>query len=529
MANPSAVNAPSTDPDLIRTMAAGGMRPRVSMRGKSMAPALREGMVLELGAFERPKIALGDVIVFRERARLVAHRVVAAYDDGTLRTSGDAQPWTCESVAPIDVVGVVAAVYESGEPSAARIDATSTRVRGRLLARTRAVRAAVLRPIMILRIAARFAPWSRPKLISVLHDALMGYELGNAITVARALRDVDEDVFADFAHRHGCATLLRRALSSVQASSMPLLAITPRTKRLADALQGEARLAGLRNIALTAQVESVVAMLKAANVPFALLKGAARLYGSDADASLYGSRDIDIFVRRNDVTAAIHALAAAGYFHKANARERARYLATVHHAAPLYPPEEKGWIVEVHSRLARPHWLSTDTRWEALSDYLVPTDGDREPVLRFDRFGTALHHLIHGIGLRRYRDVWIAARAYRQLTVEEKARIASIVAAERRDRIRLSAIFALVAEAADLPLARIDPDVAAYLAWVRKRESLPRSMRRGAYAIEAWYASGARIEPIGLRIVLDEGTFLSVVARIALAPLTLAYVAFMRS
>jgi len=513
---------------VIKSLASGGLRPRLAMRGKSMLPSLREGMVLELDAFDRAKVRRGDVVVFRERSRLVAHRVVATYADGTLRTAGDAQPWICEHIAPIDVIGVVASVYESAEPFAGRADTPAHRRLGQRLARTRALRAAIMRPAEALRTVAGVLPWRRPPAFALLHEALTGHARGDVAAVARALHDVDENVLASFAYRHGCATLLVRALAFVQAGPEPPVPVTLRTRRLADALQADARLSGLRNIALRAQIEAIIATLRAASIRFALLKGAARLYRNDADVSLYGSRDIDIFVPPEMLDACLAALGEAGYFFKADAREQAWYRAHIHHAAPLYPPGEKGWIVEVHRRLVRPGWLWTDTRWDALEAHLQPVHGRGGSVLAFDGYGTVLHHLIHGIGLRRYRDVVVAARAYANLSPDERSEIVRLVTAERRDPIRLMAMLVLVAEFAGFPLPTVSRTVRAYLAWVRKREALPRSVRRGAYPIEAWFAAGGRLRPVALQIVADEGSPSTTLGRIVLAPLTLCYAAAMR-
>lgn len=518
------------DPALIKLLSTGGMRPRVAMRGKSMLPLLREGMVLELAAFDRATVRVGGLVVFRQGSRIIAHRVVATFADGTVRTSGDAQPWIYENVAAIDVLATIAAVYEDDGPSARRIDDAGFRRRGELYARLRSFRIALLRPREVARVAAGLMPWNRSPLFEQLHAVSVAFMRRDPVAVARVLANVDENSFVGFVRRHSCEPLVRDALSFAQKNDPDgLLVASVRGRRLADALQAEARLGALRNIAITEQVEGVVRIFQASGVPFALLKGAARLYARDPDAVRYPSRDIDVFVEHGAFDAASAALCAAGYFYKADVAEQKHYRMHLHHGAPLYPPGEKGWIVEIHTRLARPGWLSTPTHWEVLAAHLRPIDGRCGAVLAFDEFGTVLHHLVHGVGLRRYRDVFVAARAFAELSESERMQLARIVSGETRDPVRFAAMLALVAETADRAAAPIEAPVRAYLAWVRKRESLPRSLRRGDYLLEAWYASAGRPRAIVPLIVSDEGSPVRNVARVALSPVTWLYARALRA
>src|SRR5579864_6241641 len=90
---------------------------RIAMRGKSMAPYLREGMILEVRALHGPA-RIGDVVVFEAGPRLVAHRLIR-YDGEALICSGDAQPDCTEAVHPHAVLGKVIAVQD---PFGNRID-----------------------------------------------------------------------------------------------------------------------------------------------------------------------------------------------------------------------------------------------------------------------------------------------------------------------------------------------------------------------------------------------------------------------
>lgn len=497
-----------------------------------MLPSLREGHVLELAAFDRTRVGIGEIVVFRSGERLLAHRVIVLSSDGSIITSGDARPWACERVAPIDVIGTVTAVFENDAPSARRIDDAAFARSGRLFARTRWIRAVIARPRLLAKTIVGALPWRRERSFEIVHHILRSYlqddVASSARSFARVLARGDGATLAEFARRHACSALIGRALAFARSGSDPAVAKMLGSQRFIEALQIDARLGALRNVALTAQTASIATLLGDVDVPFALLKGSARLAAAGPDAALCASRDIDVYVPADAIDTAIATLLAAGYYFKADATERLRYRERVHHAAPLYPPGDRGWIVELHTRLARPAWLSTPTHWEALETHLVWVDGPCGRVRVFDRFGTVLHHLIHGIGLSRYRDVFVAARAMLELTDGDRGEIARIVRAETGDPIRLAASYAVVADVAGRHYAPTR-EVAAYLAWVRKREALPRSLRRGAYALEAWFASGGRPRAIVSRILGDEGSLTRDFARLLLAPVTGLYTLAMRA
>ena len=62
------------DDAILRLRARSGTR--LIVRGNSMLPLLRDGMVLEVGAYDG-SARIGDVVIFRDRQKLVAHRIVA--------------------------------------------------------------------------------------------------------------------------------------------------------------------------------------------------------------------------------------------------------------------------------------------------------------------------------------------------------------------------------------------------------------------------------------------------------------------
>jgi hypothetical protein len=143
------MTAPSIDFErrsaTVQLLARSAGKARVLMTGASMHPLLRAGMVLDVKAFDPNAARVGDVVVFRQGDRLVAHRLVERSSDTQLRCCGDAQPASPEFVPLADVIGVVDAVYASDAPNAVRIDDASFRRHGVRLARDRRRRAATLR------------------------------------------------------------------------------------------------------------------------------------------------------------------------------------------------------------------------------------------------------------------------------------------------------------------------------------------------------------------------------------------------
>jgi hypothetical protein len=91
---------------LLRIMAA----PRIV--SSSMAPTIQAGDRLELGP--PTTLTIGTIIVFRNDALLVCHRITAVDPQGRLSTRGDATQGACEVVQPGSVIGVVTGVMREG-------------------------------------------------------------------------------------------------------------------------------------------------------------------------------------------------------------------------------------------------------------------------------------------------------------------------------------------------------------------------------------------------------------------------------
>ena len=78
----------------------------------SMTPAIQEGDRLELSP--PTSLTVGAIVVFRNDALLVCHRITAIDPQGTLSTRGDATQDACEVVQPGSVIGVVTGVMREG-------------------------------------------------------------------------------------------------------------------------------------------------------------------------------------------------------------------------------------------------------------------------------------------------------------------------------------------------------------------------------------------------------------------------------
>jgi hypothetical protein len=497
--------------EIVRLLAAGDARPRLRMQGVSMLPLLREGMVLELRRFERPGARIGDVIVFPQDGNLVAHRIVG-FGTRHIRTSGDNRPGTVEEVPADAVLGSVTAVFASEAPQAKRIDGPAFHGRGQAFARTRALRAAARG---FASAAGRAAPWRRRPVFEALQTVLEAGSRSDGAAVERALEGADPAALFACASRHACLPLLQQALALAPASAAQ--------GALAGPIRDSLRRDRARSFLLPGQIAGLVLVLSAGEVPFALLKGTARIYADPQSALLYPSHDIDILVPPDRLDDAIETLREHGYSFHTTRAVQARYRAKHHHAAPLIPPLRRGWFVELHTQLVPPGRISTPSDWDALAAHLTSIEGPSGPALAFDAFATAWHHALHGFQFDRFRDVVVCARALTELTGEQRLEIGRMAECETREPVRIRAFVAAAARFAGLSWPDHGPDVDAYLRWVDRREDMPNAVGRRAQVLEAWYASGGRPAAMRPWIVTHEATPLRLAGRVALAPLALGY------
>jgi hypothetical protein len=446
---------------------------RMPIVGCSMQPSLGEPMILQIGPAAGART--GDVLIFRSGDTHVAHRIIGE-TPGTYHTSGDAQPHVVEAVRAQQVVGRVVAVWSDGSPTATRVDGRMHRLRGWYYARFHAVR----RAVRIVRMRAddllvRLQPHRRRRTMQGIVDALAAAARNDAVRLARAL-DFDALRFRAVDRRHRTGAMLGEA-----ARRLGVVDALP--NGIADSLRRARLSAALEATRMQRAVETTIAILREAGIPFALLKGAARIYAGSPEAACHPSDDVDVLLRRDDVERAVAAFVERGWYHRDDAARIERFRRSHHHAASLYPPTG-GYPVELHHALARPGTLSTATDWDALEPFVVTQKGSAGTVLVLDAAGAALHLAIHAIGLSRLRDVALLAALLPRLTFAERAALRNAIAAERHDPIRLAAGVALAARIAGVSWPH-DPAVDAYIEWALRREDLPERLRTRCGAIEA--------------------------------------------
>jgi len=498
---------------VLRLASNGGAR--LAMSGVSMLPLFREGMVLRVKAYDgKPRI--GDVVVFRRKDVLTAHRVVAVTFRG-VRTSGDAQPLIVEEVAHHEVLAVVEAVLAGNEPDARRIDGAYFRWRGRLFGHLHSQLAALARIRALLARAAEFAfPWQRPRAQPALVGALAAIVGNDSTALAGAAVSAPSERFVDIAGRHRCESAILEALRGNEDG--PIVALR---QQLAPLVRKDAAIAMM----LRPRVVALVRMFSSAGVPFALLKGGARSFRS-AGAQAHATCDLDVFVASDALDAAIATLRRAGYTFRSSEELQLHYRRRHHHAAPLYPPG-LGPSVELHTSLARPGTLGTRTDWEALAQHLERVDSEGETAYCFDGFASALHYAIHGIGLERLRDIFFCAQYLRDLSEAERSQLHELAANDAIDPVRLGASLALAAQVAGLPW-KSDARIERYLRWASRRADMPSALRKRTSGVEAWFVAGCGMK-FARRIMESDGpTPTQLAGRVLLTPLALAYAAGMR-
>jgi hypothetical protein len=451
-------------------------RLRMSLSGQSMLPSIAAPMVLQIGPATKPRI--GDVIVFHNGEVNVAHRVIGI-DPGGFRTSGDNQPEVVESIWADQVVGQVIAIWSDPSPSARRIDDRFHRARGWYYGHLHAVRCFVHNAFSKAHdLIERARPQRRARMATRLVEGIAAARRNDADGLVESLR-CNAGALASIDRRHRCSALLGEAARRLGV-----------TDRLPPDVASRLRKARLSALLGTTQMERAVhrtvEVLRDARIEFALLKGAARVYGATPGAACHLSDDVDILVPLREADRAAAALQAQGWHYRDSEREVRRFREQHHHLAPLFSPDDD-FPVEIHHELAQPGTLSLDTTWDALRWNLVPLAGSAGTVLQLDPLGTALHLAIHAVGFTRLRDVALLADLLPSLSTSDLHVLKQAVLAESRDHIRLAAAVALGARVAGIWWVE-RPEVTGYIRWALRREDLPGRLRLRSGAAEAYFA-----------------------------------------
>lgn len=437
----------------VSLLLACGKRTRLAMRGTSMLPLLREPMVLDVEAAAR--VRFGDVLVFRGEDRVVAHRVIRRLP-GAWITAGDAQSW-CERVPDSAVLGRVVAVRSNADPGSRRVDTALWRARGRAVALHRL-------GVVAARSLRRRA--CGPTAFGALIEALLAARSGDRARFVAACESVPAAALHAVALRHRCAGILEDARRRVGLDRCH--------DELARARWGSV----LRFGRYASAVAEVVRALQTGGVRFALLKGAARTYAAESNADLHLSADIDVLVDPDDVDAARRALAALGYATAASHDLPANH----HHEVPLVAPDRPD--VELHTALAPPaHFtMMLDARTMLARTRVI--EGAAGPALVLDDVASVLHLCVHAFAFMPLRDLVIAGELLARLGEDARAAVMREIDGERLERTRVRAALVVAGALGGVPIATTRR-VRRYVAWVVRREQLPRWLHVRAHVADA--------------------------------------------
>jgi hypothetical protein len=466
-------------------------RVRLAISGTSMRPLLQAGMVIDVVPLTaRPRT--GDILVFKTRKGLVAHRLVggeslsyraagklvadrdALPSRRELITCGDAHPDRTESVPPAQVVGRVTAVWSSGAADARRVDGARYHMLGILLTRTRRLRALAGKVRGVAALAFRSPRQSaEPAAFAALLDSSALFENGHYERALAALHTVPLSNLLETARRHRAGGLLTSWIEDAARAQIPI------EPALADAVRRMGWINSIQAGRVVRCARHVCALLNSAGIPHILLKGGARIAAGEVGAERLFSSDVDVLVPAASADHAFSLLRAAAYKDVATSHGRTP---ADHHRPPLFSPHVDV-AVEIHVGLVPRAEVSASLDYDTLVHRSRRVHGPMGAVDVLDPVGSALHLAYHARDFSAWRDIVLLARLLKQFDSNARADFDRQVAAERRDFMRLASAVAAADAIAFATPAR--GSAARYLAWVRIREDLPHSLRDLSDAFEA--------------------------------------------
>lgn len=455
-----------------------------------MLPTLREPMVLEVGPLERTRI--GDVLVFDDGTRLVAHRLISVRS-GQLVTAGDAQPERLENVPVQKVLGRVTRVFAGPEPDAAALYWRGSPLIGRAFVWARAPRA-------LWRTVSRAFPLHRPRRFAALAAAARAALAKDRDGLQRALRR-DGAIVLDEARRRRLRAFIAEATHRISGE---------------HAREPIRVLAGFQAQRIGDRARAVLGELASAGIEAVPLKGAHRSLYEPELACTHPSSDVDILVHAADLARACETLRMRGYAERGSVEDYRSH----HHAVPLASTDDIA--VELHVALAPSTLVVERHDAETLAPYVL-REGER---LRFDDVATLLHLSLHQAGDFSFRDTVLCAHAL--------ARDPGLIDRLPTRSFRIRALAGYAASLAGLPRSR-RPLEQVYGEWLERREDIPRWLRERSSAIDALIALaagdvadarcalafGTGTSPT--RYVGRAGTAARILARLALAPVAAAF------
>jgi signal peptidase I len=115
---PTRRNDTATFLDITAQLLSGGYRVRFRAHGASMRPAIRDGDIVVVQMVDPTAVKPGDILLYREGERPLAHRVVRIHQDNSAGVvfvlRGDAQAECDAPVKPEQVLGRVLLAERNG-------------------------------------------------------------------------------------------------------------------------------------------------------------------------------------------------------------------------------------------------------------------------------------------------------------------------------------------------------------------------------------------------------------------------------
>jgi hypothetical protein len=448
-------------------------RCRVTIVGRSMRPLIRHGMIAEVQRLDR-KPNVGEIVVFRSAAGLLAHRVVAHVAESTYVTCGDACPEFPEVIVHSDILGRATSLWLDDGQGKRRVDGPMLHLAGNFLARTRFARAGLRLFAQAVRLLVR-PPGSVPAFRAVL-GATIAFERGDLRAGLDRASQVPPDALFATAMQHRMGGLFQRWFSAAAAAGFAV------PEDLRSRFQAARWQAAATSTQIAARAREVSDLFASVGIEAVLLKGAARLLADEADADVLTSSDVDVLVPSERADLAVQALREAGYRERAGRNLIRFYKHRVHHRAELWPPA--GFVpVEVHIALGVPGSVSAALDFKALAAHIRGVDAPGGPVRVLDDVGSAIHLAYHARDFHNLRDIVLLSRYLRRMSSRQENEFDQLVRRERRDTVRLASAVAVARSfGADTALPK---QLAAYVSWVVVREDLPLALRKRAGIIDA--------------------------------------------
>jgi hypothetical protein len=158
-----------------------------------------------------------------------------------------------------------------------------------------------------------------------------------------------------------------------------------------DGLAGLRRKVRYDTMSLIGRAEQALDLLAAAGVTPVALKGLDFLHRLYPTVDLRATDDVDLLIRRDDLSPALEALRGAGWELPPESKTR-HYIRSSHHL-PLRSPGPIHVEFELHWNLAQTRRYSIDV--DGLFERAVPLDVAGREVLRLDDHDVVAHLLIH--------------------------------------------------------------------------------------------------------------------------------------